>query len=102
MEFKDKLLYVRAKLNLSQTELAKALGVSFQTINRWERNKVKPTEKAKIQFGEFCAEKNIVFKESGNMNSKIIAIFRFQQTALYLSKCRYKVLFGFHDVVGSR
>ena len=65
MEFIDKLLYVRAKLNLSQTELAKALGVSFQTINRWERNKVKPTEKAKIQFGEFCAEKNIVFKESG-------------------------------------
>ena len=33
---------------------------------------------------------------------KSIYIFRFQQEALYLSKCRYKVLFGFHDVVGSR
>jgi len=66
MEFKDKLLYARAKLNMSQTELANALGVSFQTINRWERNKVSPTEKAKIQFNQFCVEHNIVFKESAN------------------------------------
>lgn len=63
MEYKDKLLYVRAKLNLSQTELSKALGVSFQTINRWERKKVRPTEKARIQFDQFCIEHNIEFKE---------------------------------------
>lgn len=29
MNFQAKLLYVRAKLNLSQTELAKELGVFF-------------------------------------------------------------------------
>ena len=36
MEFKYKLIYARAKLDMSQTDLAKALGVSFQTINRWD------------------------------------------------------------------
>ena len=32
MEFKEKVLFVRAKLNLSQMDMAKELGVSFQTI----------------------------------------------------------------------
>lgn len=66
MEFKRKLIYARAKLNLSQTDLAKALGVSFQTINRWENSKVTPTKKAKIQFDEFCQKNNVIFKESAS------------------------------------
>ena len=64
MEFKDKLIYARAKLNMSQTDLANALSVSFQTINRWENGKVKPTKKAEVQFDEFCHEHHIIFKES--------------------------------------
>ena len=36
MIFQEKLFYVRAKLNLTQTELTRELGVSFSTINRWE------------------------------------------------------------------
>ncbi len=48
MEFKEKILYVRAKLNLSQADLAKELGVAFQTINRWELGKVSPTKKGRI------------------------------------------------------
>ncbi|MCI6014088.1 MAG: helix-turn-helix domain-containing protein [Coprobacillus sp.] len=66
MEFKYKLIYARAKLNMSQTDLAKALGVSFQTINRWENGKVTPTKKAEIQFDEFCQEHKVVFKESAS------------------------------------
>ena len=50
MEFKEKVLYVRAKLNISQMELAKELGVAFQTINRWELGKVSPTKKAEYAF----------------------------------------------------
>ena len=34
MEFKDKLIAARAKLNLSQEAMARALDVSFATINR--------------------------------------------------------------------
>lgn len=40
------LRLVRAKLNLSQSELADQLGVSFATINRWEGGKRKPQRAA--------------------------------------------------------
>ena len=63
MEFKDQVLYVRAKLNLTQTELAKKLSVSFATINRWESGKTKPSKKAMIAMDIFCKENNIDFKK---------------------------------------
>ncbi len=61
MEFKDKLIYARAFLNLTQTELAKEMGVSYTTINRWETGKVCPSKKAIIAFDIFCKQKNIKF-----------------------------------------
>lgn len=45
MEFKDKITYVRAKLNISQTKLGELLHVSLATIHRWESGKVQPTKK---------------------------------------------------------
>lgn len=33
----------RQKLKLTQENLAKAIGVSFVTINRWENDKAKPS-----------------------------------------------------------
>ena len=54
MEFKDKLIAARAKLNLSQEAMARALDVSFATINRWERGK-----KAELRFNEFCINSGI-------------------------------------------
>ncbi|MCR5349354.1 MAG: helix-turn-helix domain-containing protein [Acholeplasmatales bacterium] len=70
MEFKEKLLYARAKLNISQMDLASKLNVSFSTINRWESGKVSPTKKAEYAFEIFCKENGIVFdedlKESNN------------------------------------
>ena len=59
MEYKDKVLYVRAKLNLTQAELAKKLSVSFATINRWESGKTKPSKKAIAILDIFCKENNI-------------------------------------------
>ena len=32
----------RKRLGLTQVQFAQALGVSFQSVNRWERNKTKP------------------------------------------------------------
>ena len=63
MEFKKKVLFVRAKLNLSQMDMAKELGVSFQTINRWELGKVSPTKKAEYAFELYCKERDIKFEE---------------------------------------
>jgi len=62
MEFKDKLIQVRAILNITQCDLARELNVSFQTINRWERGKVYPTRKAEIQLENLCKIKHIEFK----------------------------------------
>ncbi len=63
MDFKERLLFVRAKLNLSQTDLARLLNVSYVTINRWECGKVKPTKKAEYAFEQFCKGNRIVFNE---------------------------------------
>ena len=63
MEFKDKLLYVRAKLNLTQIELAKKLTVSFATVNRWETGKTNPSKKVMVSFEMFCKENNIDFND---------------------------------------
>lgn len=59
MDFKEKILYVRAILNLTQSELAKELNVSFATINRWETGRVKPSKKMEYAFEIFCKNKNI-------------------------------------------
>lgn len=40
MDYSNKILIIRAKLNLSQEQLAKQLNVSFSTINRWENKKI--------------------------------------------------------------
>lgn len=61
MEFKDKCLYVRAQLNLTQDELVKKLNVSYPSISRWEMGKVKPTRKVLLIFENFCKENDIKF-----------------------------------------
>ena len=63
MEFKDKVKFVREKLCLSQQDLAKATGISFNTINRWENGLRKPTYVLQRKFYEFCEGKKIVFKD---------------------------------------
>ena len=47
---------VRRQLALSQEGLARELGVSFATVNRWENAKVKPSKLAKAQFETFCSK----------------------------------------------
>lgn len=61
MNFKEKLVYVRAYLNLTQVQLAKELNVSFETINRWESGKYNPSKKAIVTLEIFCKKNNIFF-----------------------------------------
>lgn len=57
--FSNQVKYVRTRLNLSQAQLAKCLGVSFATINRWENTKNGPSKLARISFYDFC-ESNFI------------------------------------------
>jgi len=63
MNFADKVKYVRAKLLISQMELAKLVGVSFATINRWETGKLKPTFLNEKKFESFCDKEKIKFED---------------------------------------
>ena len=47
---------VRKQLALSQEDLARELGVSFATVNRWENGKSLPSKLAKAQFDSFCVK----------------------------------------------
>lgn len=59
MEFSEKLKQVRKVLNLSQKALAKELGVSFATVNRWENSQFEPNYRAIKKFEEFCKSRKI-------------------------------------------
>ncbi len=45
---------VRRQLGLSQEDLARNLGVSLATVNRWENGISKPSKLATAQFEVFC------------------------------------------------
>ena len=53
------IIKVRAKLNLSQAELAEMLDVSFASVNRWENGKYEPTRLVKEKIRLICEENNI-------------------------------------------
>lgn len=60
MEFKEKIKFVRGELLLTQKELAKSMGISFATMNRWELGKTSPQLVQLKKFENFCKANNIV------------------------------------------
>lgn len=50
---------LRKKLILSQTEFAELLGISFETINRWENGKYEPTIKMKRELTKLCKKNKV-------------------------------------------
>ena len=63
MDIPDKVRFVRDKLKISQEDLARALNVSYATINRWENSKTKPTRMALAVFNDYCEKHGIKFDE---------------------------------------
>lgn len=63
MTFPEKVIKVRYELGLSQEKLAAKLGVSFSTVNRWEKGHAMPSYLALDKFNTLCKENNIEFKE---------------------------------------
>jgi len=45
---------VRRQLAISQEDLARELGVSYATVNRWENSQAKPSKLARAQLNAFC------------------------------------------------
>ncbi len=61
MEFSEFCLETRLRLNLSQEKLAKKLGVSFATVNRWEKGKTQPQMLTLNRMKQFCEKNGIHF-----------------------------------------
>lgn len=62
MDYSKDLKKLREKMLLTQTEFGNLLGVSFETVNRWENGKHVPTMRAKRKINKF-AEKYADFKK---------------------------------------
>lgn len=62
VDYANGILKLRAKLNISQEELAKILAVSYISVNRWENNKHAPTKLVKVKLNHLFEENNIVVK----------------------------------------
>jgi len=56
-EFASHVKSLREQLHISQEDLAKELGVSFATVNRWENNRTQPSKLAKKQLEQFIIQK---------------------------------------------
>ena len=59
MDFPSIVKRVREKTGMSQEDLARALNVSFATINRWENGKTSPNKMAASVFFDFCKRNGI-------------------------------------------
>lgn len=59
MIFSELVKKVRVDLNISQEDLARALDISFATVNRWENGKTEPNRLTKKVFYDFCVQNNI-------------------------------------------
>ena len=53
MNYSEAIKKLRNKMLLTQEELAKKLGVSSVTVNRWESGKFEPTIKIKRKLSPF-------------------------------------------------
>lgn len=54
----EQLKALRQQHGWSQEDLARELGVSFSTVNRWENGKAKPSRLAKKQIKRLLSEAN--------------------------------------------
>ena len=59
---------VRAQLKYSQEDLARELGVSFATVNRWENGHTEPSKMARTVITAFCRK---MTKQGALRNVKI-------------------------------
>ena len=59
MSFSKEIETLRERLYLTQNEFAKALNVSFSTVNRWEKGKARPNISTMKEVKKFCENKEV-------------------------------------------
>lgn len=64
-DYQNMIVSLRNRLILTQEEFAKLLGVSFASVNRWERGHHDPTVKIKRKIVELCKQNDIKVIEKG-------------------------------------
>lgn len=50
----EEIKKIRIKMMLSQTEFAKLLGVTFESVNRYENGRSRPTFRVQRKLIELC------------------------------------------------
>ncbi len=63
MDYAKLIKELRERMVLSQEEFAVKMGVSFATVNRWEKGHHEPTYKAKRQIIALCKKYKIPMEE---------------------------------------
>ena len=63
MKSTDIIKDIRSRLGLSQMELAEKLGVSFATVNRWEKGHCEPSQIALGTIKRLCKQNNIDYSQ---------------------------------------
>ena len=53
------ILEIRNRMNVSQDDLAKMIGISFATVNRWENGHSTPNKAAQLRLYDVCKEKGV-------------------------------------------
>lgn len=63
MKNSDIIKEIRSRLSLSQMELAEKLGVSFATVNRWEKGRCDPSQIAQNAIRQLCTQNKIDYSQ---------------------------------------
>ena len=78
---------IRSCLNISQSELAVKLGVSFATVNRWEKGHCEPSQIAVNAIKSLCNSNNIDFSQfEGNhiiSSNEIVTLYHGSKSGIY-------------------
>jgi DNA-binding transcriptional regulator YiaG len=63
MDYSKTIKRIRDTLLVTQVELAEMLGVSFATVNRWEKRHHEPTITQKRKIRDFCRKHKVTMEE---------------------------------------
>ena len=63
MEYSIIVKRIRETLLITQVELAEQLGVSFATVNRWEKGHHEPSIRQKRAIRDLCKKKKIPLED---------------------------------------
>jgi len=66
MSLGDNLKMIRQRALLTQEEFAFQLNVALSTVNRWEKNKARPSLSTMKALREFCKKNDFSFSEIEN------------------------------------